>query len=263
MKDYLKTVADIRLKILFDNSLNESLKISFGNINDFLKFYKDLADPSIDNIELDNTRWFNLPVKKSIIEWENPWLKDINEFWNNAKNYDIFPIRYEIKKSDIENMPINIEDRTNLLNFLSRFKNQDDEKYIIEWWEIWSLIYLFFIVNSKFPITNINLDKQKEIEEKFWSAENADQRKNENQKEEKEEEKSEEEEEKESKEDNPENFIKEIEKLGSGTKFENWSEIWLPIWKSELPWWWYQRMKIKISNINHKKWTFTWRFFFL
>ena len=261
LKNYLKKVVDIRVKSLFDTGLNESLKISFGNINDFLKFYKDLADPSIDNIELDNTRWFNLPVKKSIIEWENPWLKDINEFWNNAKNYDIFPIRYEIKKSDIENMPINIEDRTNLLNFLSRFKNQDDEKYIIEWWEIWSLIYLFFIVNSKFPITNINLDKQKEIEEKFWSAENADQRKNENQKEEKEEEKSEEEEEKESKEDNPENFIKEIEKLGSGTKFENWSEIWLPIWKSELPWWWYQRMKIKISNINHKKWTFTWRFF--
>ena len=28
------------------------------------------------------------------------------------------------------------------------------------------------------------------------------------------------------------------------------------MWSSDLPWWWYQWMKVKISDVNMKKWTF-------
>jgi len=49
----------------------------------------------------------------------------------NGKSYDILPIRFKIKKSNIDSLPIDMDDRINLLNFLSKFKN-DEEDYIIE-----------------------------------------------------------------------------------------------------------------------------------
>lgn len=261
LEPYLDKVADLRLKMLFDNGVSDALKLNFGNLDQFSDFYKWLAKRSINQIPLDPSRWISIPVEKKITEWENARLKDdINQFWEKAKAYDTLPITYKIKKSDINTLPIDLEDKTKLLNFLSRFKT-DDENYIIDGWNVWILIYLFFIVNSSFPITKFNLDKQKDIENLFWKSKSqnenwwwedsskwewsgdwtwADT---------------------EGAEDfTAEQFIDEIEKYWPW-KFENWSEIWLPMWNSELPGWWYQWMKVKISAINLSKWTFKWKVF--
>ena len=258
LKNYIDKIVDIRLKMLFDSWLNNVIKIDWWNIDEFSKFYKELADPSKYKIQLG--AWVNLKVEKSIDWWEHPWLNDITQFWDIAKTYDNLPITYTIRKDDIDSLPLEIDDRIKLLNFLSRFKT-DEEKYIIQWWEIWMLIYLFFVVNSRFPLTQFDPEKQKDIENLFWQAKNH----NENWWDIDEEEKEKNEEE--SVENNMEQkewiesftldkFKEKIETLWPW-KFEDWSEVWLPMWNSELPWWGYQWMKVKISNINMKKWEFT------
>ena len=265
LENYLDYVADMRLRKLFDSRMSETLKLNFGNLNQFSTFYKWLAKKSVNTIPLDPSRWISLPVEKTIVSWEHSRLKDINEFWENAKSYDALPITYNIKKSDINTLPIDLEDKTKLLNFLSRFK-ADEEKYIIEWEDIWVLIYLFFVVNTPFPITHFNLDKQKEIENLFWKAENHDKDKEwEDNSDEGNEEENDDEEDNNEENNNewnetftPEKFKEEIEKKWTW-KFENWSELWLPVWSSELPGWWYQWMKIKLCDINMTDGTFRWK----
>lgn len=267
LDDYLDKVTDMRLRMLFDNGMSENLKLNFGNLNQFSAFYKWLAKKSINTIQLDPSRWITLPVEKTIVEWPHPRLKkDINQFWENAKSYDALPITYKIKKSDINNLPIDLEDKTKLLNFLSRFKN-DEESYTIEWENIWVLIYLFFIINTPFPITKFNLDKQKDIENLFWKAENHNETdeewKDNNEEDENWEENNQEENNQEENNEwnvdiTPEQFKERLEQLWPW-KFENWSELWLPVWNSELPGWWYQRMKIKLSDINMTNGTFKWK----
>ena len=80
-------------------------------------------------------------------------------------------MEFTINKSDIEWLNITIEDKTKLLNFLARFDQWD--KYEIKWENIWNLIYLFFVINSKIPITEFKLEEQKKIEETFWTAKNS------------------------------------------------------------------------------------------
>ena len=273
LESYLDKIADMRLKMLFNKWLNNAFKLDIWNVSDFENYYKWLAKCSLQTIPLDPSRWISLPVEKKITEWEHPWLKDINEFWKTAKSYDTLPITYKIKKSDIDSLPIDLEDRTKLLIFLSRFTT-DNENYIISWWDVWMLLYLFFVINSKTPITNFDPDKQKEVENLFWQAKEHEEKWwDENNKWENNSEENEWKEdnwentdwEKDNSEENnqwneelsPDKFKENIEKLWSGAKFENWSEIWLPMGKSELPGWWFQRMKIKISNVNMAKWTFT------
>ena len=254
LKNYLDKVADIRLKMLFDNWLNDVVKLDFWNVNEFKHFYKELADvdPSnpILNLSLANvnkatvpaTTWtIDIPVKKKLVGWENLRLKDINQFWKDtAKSFDALPIEYEISKADIESQPLVIEDKTKLLNLLSQFDQWD--KYIIKWESVWVLIYLFFAINSILPIDTIDLDKQKDVENVFWKAKNHVNTPESTP---------------ETKEwYTPEKFKKDMEKCWPW-KFENWSEIWLPMWSSQLPGWWYQWMKIKLSNIDMTKWTFT------
>lgn len=262
LKWYLDKVTDLRLESLFKNGVEDILNLNLGNINNFSDFYKKLADPSIDTVHLDDRilPWtttptsIDIPIKKSIMPWKKSWLKDdINQFWSKEKSYDYLPIRYEILKKDIEDLDINMEDKTNLMNFLSRFEGdgKDNDKYIIEWNEAWSLIYLYFVINSKTPITHVDLEKQKELENLFWDT-----KKSKKDEQEKEETKSEKE-----KKSDVETFINEIEKFWSWVKFKNWVEIRLPARNSELPWWWYQRMKVKVSNVDKDKWTFTWKFF--
>ncbi len=265
LKDYLDTIANIRLKMLFDNWLNETLKVNFWNINGFEDFYKKLADPNETSITLQNvnipwsspaTVWsITIPVQKKIVEWPNEWLKNIEDFWKNAeKSYDALPIEYTINKDDFEREVLKkttIEDKEKLLRFLSKFDQWD--KYEIKWEDIWNLIYLYFLINSREPIERIDSEKQKEIEELFWKAKNSTNKLNATDNENDEDNEW-------NIEDTPEKFKEEIEKLWPW-KFENWSEIWLPVWESELPGWWYQWMKIKISNINMNKWTFKWTFF--
>ncbi len=282
LESYLDKITDIRLNMLINKWLNSAFKLDIWDINDFENYYKWLAKCSINTITLDPFRWISLPVEKKIDEWEHIWLKDINEFWKTAKSYDTLPITYKIKKSDIDSLPIDIEDRTKLLIFLSRFTT-DNENYIISWWDVWMLIYLFFVINSKTPITNFDPDKQKEVEQLFWQAKEHEEKWWEEDKEWKDnsednswKEKVWEEkiwEDNNSEEDNleknaewsnnlsPEEFVEKIEKYWSNTKFENWSEIRLPMGKSELPGWWYWWMKIKISDVNMKKWTFKWTVF--
>ena len=264
LKKYLQTVADIRLRMLFDNWTNDILKVNFWNLNSFESFYKKLADPSLTTIDLKdvNIPWatppgpltwsMSIPVEKKISEWPNEWLKDIDEFWKKSeKAYDFLPIEYTIKKDDIQRLDITLEDREKLLRLLSKFDQWDN--YVIKWENIWILIYLFFIVNSKFPITEMDLSKQKEIEDLFWKAKKSEHKTWENTNEN-------ERNNEENEEDTPEKFKEKIEKLWPW-KFEDWSEIWLPMWESDLPGWWYQWMKIKISNIDIKNWTFKWTVF--
>ena len=285
LKWYIDKVVNLRLKSLFNNGLHETLELS-QNIDEFEDFYKKLADPCIKEIHLDNrvSPWtstpnsINLPIKKTIIPWEHPWLKDIDEFWSKEKSYDYLPIRYEINKEDVEKLQIGMEDKINLMNFLSRFETEDKTKYVIEWQEAWSLIYLFFVINSKTPITHVDLEKQKELEELFWDTKKSNGKKdgdeeNENDKENKDDNKDDEEKDWEKDEindekksevennDTPKNFINDIEKLWPWIKFENWCEVRLPRWSSELPGWWYKRMKLKINKIDKEKWTFEGKFF--
>ncbi len=270
LKDYFDKVADIRLKMLYDSWMNHFLNLSRGtDFDEFKTFYKELTDISnpILNLRLSNVNipwstplvaWDNfLPIHRKIKEWPNNWLKDINEFWKNAeKSYDAFPMEFTINKADIESMNITIEDKIKLLNFLARFDQWD--RYEIKWENIWNLIFLFFVINNKNPITEFDLENQKKIEELFGKAKNSEHKDWENEEKIEKENKEENEESEPAKEEYlPAKFKEEIEKLWQWN-FENWSEIWLPIWNSELPGWWYWRMKIKISNIDMTKWTFRW-----
>ena len=250
LKDYLDRVADIRLKMLFDKWLNEYIKINRWNIDEFKNFYKNLADPTKRNIVLNDTNIVVpggtatlgaiIPVQKKIVEGKNERLKDIEQFWKNAeKSFDTLPIEFTIYKTDIDSLNLTIEDKTKLLNLLSKFDQWD--KYEIKWEDIWILIYLFFVINNKTKISEIDPEKQKEIENWFWKAKNTKPKSNPE----------------ENNEDTPEKFKQAIETHWPW-KFENWSEIWLPMWNSELPGWWYQRMKIKLNKINMRNWTFTW-----
>ena len=276
LKNYIDTVVDTRLKMLFDNWINEVIKLNWWNLDEFKVFCKDLADPTKTSIDLSDVNlitggtWtINIPVQKHKVEWENPRLKDIDQFLGREKSYDALPIRYEINKSDIDGLDLTIEDKTKLLNFLSRFNKWD--KYVIEWKDVWMLIYLFFVINSRSPLTTFKSDDQEKIQNLFWEAKNRekdweweDWEKNnsENNSENNGENNSQN-----NSEDSewiegftPEKFKEEIERKWPW-KFENWSEVWLPMWDSELPGWWYQWMKVKINNINMKKWTFKWKIF--
>lgn len=136
------------------------------------------------------------------------------------------------------------------MHFLSKFKSEEDkDNYIIDWDEAWNLVYLFLVINGKIPVSNFGSEKEKEIKETFENPEETEKDNDETNKSEDE------------KKNDIKNFIDEIEKLWSWNKFENWSEIWLPMWNSELPWWWYQWMKIKINDIDKEKWTFKWKVF--
>ena len=257
--------------MLVDKWMNEFLSLNWGNFDEFKAFYKELTDTSNPVLNLRlldvNRPWSTtttpitwdifLPIHRKIKEWPNEWLKDIDEFWKNAdKSYDAFPMEFTINKADIERMNITIEDKTKLLNFLARFDQWD--KYEIKWENIWNLIYLFFVINSKVPITEFDPEKQKKVEELFGKAKNTEHKKWENKEDNKEDNKDDDEESKSTKEEYlPSKFKEEIEKLWLW-KFENWSEIWLPMWDSELPGWWYQWMKVKISDVNMTKWTFKW-----
>ena len=260
LKDYIDAVANIRFKMLVDNWLIDALKVNFGNIDSFESFYKDLADINKSEIELKDvdTVWtVQIPIQKKIVEWKNQWLKDIDEFWKNAeKSYDALPIEYTINKADFDKevlQKVTIEDKEKLLRFLSRFDLWDN--YVIEWENIGNLIYLYFVINRNFPITSLDPEKQKEVENLFWQAKNSKHNSEENSDDESEEENNEG-----NNEYTSENFKEDIEKYWPW-KFENWSEIWLPMWNSELPGWWYQWMKVKISNVNMSKWTFKWTVF--
>ena len=260
LKDYFDIVADIRLKMLFDKWMLQFIKLNFGNIDEFKAFYKELTnvDPTnpVLNITLSDvnipwatrtpsTRSLNIPVQRKLVEWKNMWLRNIEQFWKNAdKPFDAFPMEFTIKKSDIDALDITIEDKTKLLHLLSKYDNNADA-YEIKWENIWALIYLFFVINSKLPITEMDPEQQKKVEEVFWKAKN-----HVNSPEDEESTDS-----SETEAFTPQKFKEEIEKMGPG-KFENWSEIWLPMWNSELPGWWYQWMKVKISHIDMTKWTF-------
>ena len=264
LKDYLDKVADIRLRMLFEEWLNEIIKLNWWNVDEFKKFYKNLADVDPSNPILNLTLYdvtipwatppmpltwsLNIPIQKKLVGWENLWLKDIEQFWKNAeKSFDALPIEFTINRSDIENNPnLTIEDKTKISNLLSSFYQSDWDKYVITWENVWSLIYLFFAINNRNPITELDPSEQKRIESLFGQAKN---HKNKP-----------EDAETWHKTSNLDDFKTEIEKLWPW-KFENWSEIWVPVWSSEIPWWWYQWMKIKISDIDASKWTFKWTFF--
>ncbi len=248
LKDYMDRVIDFRIRDLVYAWAHTILKLNYIDMDDFSAFCKELAsvDPAnpidatihLTNVNPTNTRiddFIDIPIRKSIVGWENPRLKDINQFWWSAKAFDTVPFRYEIKQSDIDRLDINLEDRTTLLNYLSKFKTEDD-KYVIEWKDVWRLIYLFFVVNNKPRITEFDPEKQKKIEETFWKVDSSEKKETPN---------------------DVVKFKKDIEKMWTRVNFEDWAEIWMPMWDSELPGWWYQWMKIKISDVNMQKWTFT------
>lgn len=247
LKEYMDTVINFRIRDLYNAWAHTVLKLNYIDMDDFTNFYKELArvDPAnpidttihLTNVNPTNTRTRNyiyLPIRKSIVEWENPRLRDIDQFWWSAKAFDTVPFRYEIKQSDIDRLDINLEDRTTLLNYLSKFKTEND-KYVIEWKDVWRLIYLFFVVNNKPRITEFDPEKQKKVEETFWKVDSSE------------------------KKETPNDVVKfknDIEKMWTWVKFEDWAEIWMPMGDSELPGWWYQWMKVKISDVDMKKWTF-------
>jgi hypothetical protein len=47
----LKKIADLRVRKLFDSGLEKSLKLNFGNLDEFKKFYVNLADPSSNSLD--------------------------------------------------------------------------------------------------------------------------------------------------------------------------------------------------------------------
>ena len=279
LQSYLKAAADIRLKTILNSDIASALKIDCINIDDFSDFYRKLVDINDNYITLDSTRWIRLRVKKTIIPWEHPQLNNLNTYKVESEYSDVMPISYEIKKSDIDSLNIDIEDRIKLLNFLSKVENKDG--YVIKWKNIGMLIYLFYIINSSPSITTLNPESQKEVENLFWKInstkdeewENAEDKEDGGEKKDKNEDDSKKDPEEwdkkqkdtvdvsEKKEDMINEFIKEVEGFWNWTKFENWAEIWMPMWESELPWWWYQWMKVKIDNIDKKRGKFTWRVF--
>lgn len=251
LKDYIDKVVDLRIKKLYDDWMNTILKIDYVNMDAFKNFYKNLAyvDPSnpsstihLTNVSLTNTRaqpFFDIPIHKTIVKWENPRLKDIEQYSWSAKAFDAIPFNYEINQKDIDNLDISMEDRTKILKYLSRFKT-DNDKYIIEWKDVWMLIYLFFIVNNRTSITTLDPDKQKLVEDAFGKVKASEKKEIPN---------------------DAESFKEVIEKMWTWVKFEDWAEIWMPMWDSDLPWWGYQWMRVKISDVDMKKWTFKWRVF--
>ena len=249
LKDFIDKIVNIRINKLFDDWTNSVININYINMDEFAQFYKDLACVDslntasttirLTNVNTTSTRtdpYIDIPIHKQIVQWENPRLNDIEQYSWNSKSFDAIPLRYEINKSDIDNLDITLEDRTQLLKFLSRFKT-DSNKYIIEWKDVWMLIYLFFVVNRNPRITTFDPDKQTAVEKVFWKVEPSEHTEKLN---------------------DTQQFKKDIEKMWTWVKFEDWVEIWMPMWDSELPWWWYQRMKIKISDIDENKWTFQW-----
>ncbi len=247
LKDYMDKVIDFRIRDLYNAWAHTVLKLNYIDMDDFTDFYKELArvDPAnpidttihLTNVNPTSTRidhFIDIPIHKTILKWENLRLKDLDQYWWNAKAFDTVPFRYEIKQSDIDNLDISLEDRTTLLNYLSKFKIEND-KYVIEWKDVWRLIYLFFVVNNKPRITEFDPEKQKKVEDAFWKVKPSEKKEIPN---------------------DAEKFKKDIEEFWTWVKFEDWAEIWMPMWNSDLPWWWYQRMKVKISNVNMKKWTF-------
>ena len=252
LKDYIDKVVDLRVRKLFDDWINTVIKINYVDMDEFTEFYKELAevDPAnptdttihLTNVSRTNTRadpFIDIPIHKAVVKWENPRLKDIDQYSWSAKAFDAIPFRYEINKVDIDNLDITLEDRTKLLKYLSRFKIEGD-KYVIEWKDVWMLIYLFFIINNRPRITTFDPDKQAEVEKAFWRVKPSERKESLN---------------------DAEKFKKDIEKMWTWVKFENWSEIWMPMWNSDLPWWGYQWMRVKISDIDMKKWTFKGRVF--
>lgn len=247
LKEFLDEMANISLTNLFigdtysKNPAAQALKLSLSNIDTFKTFYKELADIDTDHIHLI-TVWaatLDIPVTKTIQQGSNSWLTDISEYKWNPKPSDSFPIKYEIKKSDIDSLSLNTEDKINLSHFLSQV-NIDNDKYIFEWDNIWKLMYLFFLFNSATPIDSLESEAQKDVQKIFWKANNK----------------------KHPEIDTEWNFIKNIERLAKdGVKFQNGAEIWIPSQESELPWWGNMWMKIKIDNINKQKWTFVWQVF--
>jgi len=265
LEKLLLKIVDLRLEKLVNEWVVDALKLNYWSIDEFKNFYKELANPKIKTLHLKNVNilWsglttFDLPINKTIVEWANPRLNDIEQYWWEQKFFDAIPIRYEIKKSDIDSDKLNIslEDREKLLGFLSRFKDEWD-KYVIDWPDVWLLLYLFFIINSESPITQMSWDEQKKIEELFGEEQNT---KSWEDNEESAENTESEGENQESSVNTIESFKKEIESCWTG-EFEDWSEIWLPMWNSKLGDWWYQWMKIKISNVDMTKWTFTGKVF--
>jgi len=298
LKWYLDVVVDERLDKLLSpwNWTNEILKLNFWNLDKFKQFYKDLANPDIWEFTLEKATSVNwdsplkIPVEKTIIEWENLRLKDINQFWWNPLSYDAIPIRYTIKKSDIDALKhnLNIEDIAKLEWFLSTFKYEDD-KYIIEWDKVWMLIYLFFVLNNETSITEFNPEDQKKIEDLFWRAKETDgnnindntwedntwednawednpsennpsENENNTWEPESSTNKWEDNNTSDTKENIVANFKEQIEsKFKWPWKFENGSEIIIPAFNGELPWWKYDHLKLRIENIDNKKWTFKCR----
>lgn len=252
LKWYLDIVVNKRLN-KFKDWIKNIIDENFDNFDEFSKFYKDLADPSSTTIHLNSgfTPWSHtkdsveLPITKSIIKRKNMWLKDIDSFWWNPLSYDALPFRYEIKKDDIDKLDMTNDDKNKLKGYLTRFKDEND-KFVIEGEDVWWLILLFFVINNKSPIKEVNSETQEEVEDLLTKKDSDKNGENGN--------------DKWDEALTPEQFKEKIEKHWPG-KFENWSEIWLPIWTSELPWWWYQWMKIKISDVDMWKWTFKWTIF--
>lgn len=251
LQAYINNVTEKRLspKWLEGIWLENYIKLNGCDKEQFKIFYLDLVNLSTNSINLDPTReWLKIPVKKNITErkpeeWSNMWLKDLKDYGNNARSWDTLPITYEIKKADIEALPINEEDKTNLLNFLSQVKYTDDDSYLIEWTDFWKLIHLFFVFNSIESISSFDAEQTKNIDnllEKHseWEKEQASEETD--------------------KKSDIENFKKEIE---NWIKFQNWVEIRMPIWDSEIPWWWQKWMKIKVHEIDEEKWTFSGKAF--
>ena len=247
LKDYIDRVVDLRVRKLFDDWINTVIKINYVDMDEFTKFYKELANVTnstmrLTNVSRVNTRtdpFIDIAIHKNIVGWENPRLNDIEQYSWNAKAFDTIPLKYEINKSDIDNLQITLEDRAKLLKFLSRFKTEGD-KYVIEWKDVWMLIYLFFVINNRPRITTFDPDKQKAVEEAFWKVKPSERKEKMN---------------------DAEKFKNDIEKMWTWVKFEDWAEIWMPMWDSDLPWWWYQWMRVKISDVDMKKWTFKGRVF--
>ena len=258
LQTYLNNVVEERLspKWLQWIWLDNYIKSNWCDKEEFKRFYLSLINLSDNSINLDPKReWLKIPVKKILSKW-SAWLQDLDEYGKNVNSSrDSLPIEYEIKKSDIEALPINEEDKKNLLNLLSQVKKvnendnsskQNDESYIIQWSDFGKLIHLFFVFNGIEQISSTNPETTKEVENLLseWEkdkAENAEQGTN--------------------KKENIENFKNEIEKLWDWVKFENGVEVRMPIWNSQLPWWWYQRMKVKIYDIDEEKWTFNGKVF--
>lgn len=257
LKEYLEFVTDTHINNLIKNDfLRKAFHINFGDdFNEFQNFYKDLWDVTKNELNFSTIPWITLTVDKEIIPWPHPNLNNLKEYSGNEPlPWDTLPIKYTIKKSDIEALSIWVEDMTNLLNFLSQVKSDSDEDtYTFEWADVGKLIYLFFVLNAKHPLLNMDMTKQKQIEDIFGKKWEEPHREWEDWEE--------------SNDsltdptDTPDNFKIEIEKFGKDIEFKEWSEIWLPFGESELPGWWKSWLKIKVTDMDTVKWTFKWTWF--